>query len=240
MLAVAIDQAEAQAAQSFNEVATNLWANLSAVRPVVAGIVMIILGVGFLLYGYPLYKLLVIIIFAAAGFFVGIAASAALGLSPVIGMIAGPLVLGLLAWPLVRLAWGLLGGAAFAIVFAGFAKSSGVASQGYLYLIGSVSFLAGLIVTFLLVRPLIIILTSVTGALLLVEGSMQILAKLSPTTGERLAKSIADQPWIMIAIVLPIAIIGALLQFKHKQVVGEGGGGGGKKSRKSDKKGGDE
>jgi len=214
--------AEIQAVESLNAAIAGIRDNLLAVPPLVAGLVLIVLGVGLLVCGFPLYKWLVIVIFAGVGFFVGMAAGAALGVNPVIGMIAGALVLGLLAWPLVRAGWALVGGGAFALVFCGFAAASGVTTAAYLYIIGGVAFVAGLVTTFILFRPLIIIVTSAAGAGMLVQGTMQALTALWPATGEQMVILVRDRPWIFAAVVVPLATLGAILQFREKTPLGEG------------------
>ena len=214
--------AEAQAVQSLNTAVGNLWNNVSGLHPGVTGVALVLVGIGFLLLGYPLYKWLVILAFAAVGFFVGLAAAAAFNVDPMIGMIAGPLVLGLLAWPLHRIGWALLGGAAFAFVFGGYAGAAKlVTNQTYLYIIEGVSFVVGFIMTFCLFRPLIIIVTSVMGATMVFQGGLYILTVVHPATYKQLANALEERPWICPAVILPLAILGAILQARHGTPVGE-------------------
>jgi hypothetical protein len=229
---VDVEHAGSQSMKAFHEALQNAQDRLAAADPLLLALVMVILGAGFLVFGYPLYRFLVVVIFAVAGFFVGIAAAAALGIDSLFGMIAGPLVLGLLAWPLVRAAWATVGGGAFAMVFVGYAMASGVAAQSYLYLIGGVSFATGCVMTYMLVRPLIIIVTSVSGAVLLVNATVTILTRIDPSMEASVALPMKEHPWILVLAVAPVAAAGMLIQFRLKTAFGDGGGKGGKKGGK--------
>ena len=191
------------------------WSQLCTRLPWVAGLVLIVVGLAFLLYGYRVYKALVILVFAAVGGLVGMVVGACLGLSPLwglVGTILGALVLGFVAWPLHRVGWGLLGGAALAAVVVCFAEGAGVTTPAYLYVIAGVVFVLGVILAIWLFRPLLIIVSSLVGATLLVDGAVR-LTVIKPSFGEPICTFLKANDYVLAIVVLVLAGAGALMQW---------------------------
>lgn len=191
------------------------WGELCAQHPVVAGLVLLPFGLAFLLYGYRVYKALVILTFAIVGGLIGmfIGAHFALsGIAALLGMAGGALVLGLLAWPLHRVGWGLLGGTVSAVVFAGFATTAGVTVQAYVLVIGGLAFVLGMVLTVWLFRPLLVIITSLVGATLLVEGAVRLVV-LSPSFGEPICAFLKENAYVWLIVLLVLAGAGMLMQW---------------------------
>ena len=170
---LALEPAPANAAvaiPSLDALMRNLWDRFHALSPLEAGLLLLPIGLVFLLYGFKLYKLLVSVVFAGIGAGLGGALAAYLGWNVILGTIAGALVLGLLAWPLHRIAWGLLGGAILggAAVLLVSARSQ---DPILLAIVATVIFAGGFILTLLVMRPLIILVTAILGAAVLVRPS---------------------------------------------------------------------
>jgi hypothetical protein len=191
------------------------WSQLCTQFPWLVGLVLIVFGLAFLLYGYRVYKALVILVFAGVGGMAGMVVGGYLGLSPVgalVGTVLGALVFGFLAWPLHRIGWGLLGGAASAVVFVGFAGAAGVTTQAYLYVIAGVAFVMGVILTIWLFRPLLITVSSLVGATLLVDGAVR-LTVVKPSFGEPIYAFLRENEYVLIIVLLVLAGVGALMQW---------------------------
>lgn len=187
------------------------WENLLHYHPLMAAVLLIPVGIAFLLYGYRLYRWLVVIAYVGIGVVLGMAAAAYLGFNQSVGIMAGAIVLGVLAWPLHRAGWGLLGGILFAIVFREVSAVMGMEGQLQLALIGAVAFLVGVVLTVLLLKPLIVVITSVVGGTLLALGALSLVA-LWPALGGPVEKAIDARLYLPVFIVLVLAAVGSLLQ----------------------------
>jgi len=178
---------------------------------VAVGVIAALAGVAFLVWGYRLYRWLVVLIFVAIGIVAGMEAALALEFNQTIGIVAGSVLLGVLAWPAHRLGWGLVGGVVFALVLTGFASLMGIEGQVELALIGIVAFVAGAAVTLLLMKPLIIVITSLVGAALLVQGTMA-LVMLWPSVAKAVTRAVETRPYIVAVAGLVLASVGSAMQ----------------------------
>jgi O-antigen ligase len=139
------------------------------------------------------------------------------GLGGLLAMVAGALVLGLLAWPLHRAGWGLLGGAIFAVAAALLVKSQ-TASAVYVYVAAGAAFIAGLVLMVLLVRPLVILVTSVLGAVVVV-GAVLALVPLVPSFAEPVTSLLQGRPETAVILVAVLAALGFFLQWRDTSPV---------------------
>ena len=197
------------------ERAGTAWGQLCTQYPLVAALVLLPVGLAFLLYGYRVYKVLVILTFAIVGGLIGMTVGslfALTGLAPLVGMIVGALVLGFLAWPLHRIGWAILGGIVSAIVFASFAATAGVTVHAYILVIGGFAFVLGLVLTLWLFRPLLVIITALVGATLLVEGALK-LTVLRPSFGEPICEYLTANVHVLAIVLLALAGVGMLMQW---------------------------
>jgi hypothetical protein len=185
---------------------------LSAMHPLEAGLLLLPIGLVFLLYGFKLYKWLISVVYAGIGAVAGTALAAYLGWDVILGMIAGALVLGLLAWPLHRAGWGLLGGAVFGVAAALLMRTQ-TPNVTYTAIVAGVAFVGGSILTFLLMRPLIILVTSVLGAAVLVQGALR-LSLIQPVVGDPVMRTIEDKPYVAAILVALPALVGFILQWR--------------------------
>ena len=167
-----------QTQQAFELLRQDPWAALRDVHPVEAA-VLVIIGVAFLLYGFRIYKVLVIIAYAIVGVFLGAVVASGLNFNPLVGMIGGAILLGLLAWPLYLVGWGLLGGAVMACS-AVMVTQHFTPSPIYQGIAAAAAGVLGIVLTIMLMRTLVIIITSVVGAFLLVEGVLRLILLFPP------------------------------------------------------------
>ncbi|MFO8014190.1 MAG: hypothetical protein R6X20_12900 [Phycisphaerae bacterium] len=178
---------------------------------VAAAILSVLAGVAFLVWGFRLYRWLVVLIFVAIGIAAGVETAMYFGFNQSIGIIAGAVLLGVLAWPAHRLGWGLVGGVVFALVLAGLAGFMGIEGRVELLLIGVVAFVAGAAVTLLLMKPLIIVITALVGAALLTQGTIA-LTLLWPSVGATVVRAMDTRPYIPMVAALVLAAVGSAMQ----------------------------
>jgi hypothetical protein len=190
----------------------DLWRETLAVHPLEAGLLVLPVGLAFLLYGFRLYKWLVIVVYTAIGLFAGLALAAWLGFNPILCVIAGAIVLGVLAWPLHRAAWAVLGGAFFAALAAIFMLAQ--TREGWpVGVVAAAAFIGGLIATLLLMRPLIIIVTACCGAVLVVQALLR-LALLVPPFEDPIRAVFLAGPLALGSLVVIQAVLGIFLQWR--------------------------
>lgn len=212
MLSPEQQEAAQLAIPSLDALMRNLWDGFYALSPLEAGLLLVPMGLVFLLFGFKLYKLLVSLVFAGIGAGLGGALAACVGWSAILGMVAGALVLGLLAWPLHRIAWGFLGGAILggAAVLLLSARSQ---DPILLAIVATVIFAGGFILTLLLMRPLIILVTAILGAAVLVQAILR-LSLLAPSFGDPVASMLQAKPYLLAILVAIPAALGFLLQWR--------------------------
>jgi len=209
------------------------WANLLEYHPMAAAVLLVPVGIAFLLYGFRLYRWLVVLAYVGIGVVLGMAAALYLDFSEPAGIMVGAVVLGVLAWPLHRAAWGLLGGMLFAVIFVEIADVVNIRGATPLVLVGVVAFIAGVALTVLLMKPLIVVITSLVGAMFLALGTVS-LTEWWPLVGDPVGRVIAARRYIPVAIVLLLAAVGSVLQVLDTAESRK------KKKKKKRKKGGDD
>ena len=187
------------------------FANVMGDYPVVTVALLVPVGVAFLLYGFRLYRWLVVLAYVGIGVFLGMAAALYLGFSQPVGIMVGAVLLGVLAWPLHRAACGLLGGMLFAAIFIEIAGLMEIHGTMPLLLIGGVALVAGIALTVLVMKPLIVVMTSLAGALLVSLGTFY-LTLLWPAIGGPVNRVIDARAYIPVVVVLLLAAVGSVLQ----------------------------
>lgn len=187
------------------------FANVMGDHPLAAAVLLVPAGIAFLLYGFRLYRWLVVIAYVGIGVVLGMAAALYLNVNQSVGIMLGAIILGVLAWPLHRVAWGVLGGILFAWVFVEVAYMMDIRATMPLFLVGAVAFVAGIALTVLLLKPLIVVITSLVGATFVALGVLS-LTRWWPALGGPVERVIDMRPYIPVAIVLILAIVGSLLQ----------------------------
>lgn len=180
---------------------------------------LVLLGAAFLIFGYRWFKAFVIInaaiLGAVAGAWLGSILSDARNMPLTCG-IGGAIVLGLLAWPLLRYAVALMASAAGAV--AGFWAWQAIAAacgQNDLARHAWIGALVGLLLAgalaFLVFRAAVMLFTAVQGSLLAVAGVLALMISfglLSPP----LRQSLQREPYLLPAILAVPALLGFFVQ----------------------------
>jgi len=204
----------------------DLPGKLESFAPWQAALFVIPIGILFLLYGFRLYRVLAIVLFAMLGLVLGLVVAGLLQVNATAGMVVGALVLGVLAWPLVRLAWavtcGVLGAAIVGLVTWALVPSGGEVVWA---VAAGVGFLIGAVAGTVCFRVMVIVATSVYGGTLLVWGTLR-LTLLVPSIGDPVMASLAALPWLLGILVLVPGVFGVIAQLGDEKTLP-------KKSRKS-------
>ena len=191
--------------------------NLTAL-PMLAGGILCLIGVLYLLLGWRIFKFLLIINAAVFGTTVGGMLVVQAGYEDQwwIGMLAGGVVLGVLAWPLMKLFLALLGAAAGAL--------AGYVAFGYVVVaMGRADILpfawagavAGGMVMFLLTfvtfRFCVMVLTAMQGSSMLICGGLSLALKFG--THEKIAEFLGAYPLAWPGATLTLGTAGLIYQF---------------------------
>ena len=199
------------------------------------GLLLLAAGLVYMLYGWKVFKTLVIVNAGLVGLIVGhYLGSLGSGSMRWFGAIAGAVLLAALAWPLMKYAVSVMGAIAGGVL--GYGAWSAIAvSLGRQDLIpyawaGAVMGLIALgLMAFVILQMTVIIFTSLQGAIMAVGGLLSMLMK-HETIRQRLVDSFADNPALLPLLYAVPALIGWALQYatilkkaKKKQKAAGGG-----------------
>lgn len=192
-------------------------------------------GLVFLLRGWKVFKLLVALNAAAVGGVVGALVTIQLDMPSEwwIGMLIGAGVLGLLSWPLISIfiaVFGAVVGAALG--YSAFYQIVIQLRHGELVPYAWVSAIVGAvlvaILTFVIFRQCVVMLTAAQGASMLTAGVLGLLFK-HPTLHEIITINILQRPSLLFIALLSLTIVGLVVQFvntnREKQLVAKKAGG---------------
>jgi len=188
------------------------------------GILLMLVGAVYLMYGWSLHKGLVTLNAAALGGFAGAWIGDKAGY-PLAACLIGAVVVALLTFPLRKWAIAAMGGVCGIVVGMGVWRSAGldpqVAWAGAV--IGLISF--GL-ASFILLRGSLIMYTSIQGSLMFIIGLLGLILKYQDVT-PKVTHNMLSQPLILPIAVLVPTILGLVFQQLHSPPGKEGGKGGG-------------
>jgi len=181
---------------------------------------VLVLGAGliYLLQGWKIFKILVVVNAAILGVLVGNYLGGLLQgeKMPLFGSLAGAVLLGVLAWPLMKYAVSAMG--ALAGSFMGYALWHYLVhavGSGQLDRYAWVGALLGLVtlglLAFVIFRIVIEVFTSVQGAVCAVAGILALLLKFDRTS-ESLKEALTGNLHLMPLLVIVVAVIGFALQ----------------------------
>ena len=189
------------------------------------GILLMLVGAVYLMYGWSLHKGLVTLNAAALGGFAGAWIGDKAGY-PLAACITGALLVALLTFPLRKWAIAVMGGLCGIIVGVGVWRSAGLEQEMSWAgaVIGLISF--GL-ASFILVRGSLIMYTSIQGSLMFIIGLLGLILKHQDVT-PKVTHNMISQPLILPIAVLVPTLLGLVFQQLHSPPSKEGGKGGDK------------
>ena len=171
-------------------------------------------GVIYLVYGWRVFKVLVLINFAILGIFAGRYMGALLG-SGMWGAILGCLIMGIVAWPFMKYAVSVLGALAGAVIGLALCRSVGLPDQvmNFGVLIGMI---CGGFLAFSSFKMSIMLFTSLQGSGFLVIGTMALL-NAYPSMGLQLTNVVTQNQFLLPMLVILPTVVGVFMQFQLLQ-----------------------
>ena len=182
-------------------------------------VMLVICGVVYLIYGWKTVKVLV----AVNAAFVGVLLGCQLGTvlkgqhMPLIGAVAGAILFGALAWPLLKYAVSLMGGLAGSFLGYGlWHYATAVMDKPHLNEHAWVGALIGLLtlglLAFIVFRLTVVTFTCIQGAVMVVAGLLSLTMKYEPFRVDLHNSLVANKHLLPLLVIVP-AVIGFAIQY---------------------------
>lgn len=213
ILAQAVESASSSAAEEAFVPMESFWNYITSLDKVEA-VTFISFGVVCLMYGWRVFKILVVISFTLLGLFLGISVTNMIvGLNNhFVGGVVGMCVLGILSIPLMRYAVCILGALAGGILTSSIWYATPLAER-YIWAGALIGMVAGGMISFIIFKVAVILFSSLTGASLIVVGSLALLY-IYPGTSARLEQILFTKQWFLPTLLIAPTLIGLVLQNK--------------------------
>ena len=213
ILAQAVETASSGAAEEAVVPMESFWNYITTLNRAEA-VTFISFGIVCLMYGWRVFKILVVICFALLGVFVGVSVTDKIvGLNNrLVGGLVGMGLLGILSIPLMRWAVSVLGAIAGGILSSGIWYASGLPER-YILAGALIGMVGGGMISFIIFKVAVILFSSLSGACLIMVGSLAILY-MHPATSTRLEEIIFTKKWFIPTLLMAPTLIGLVLQNK--------------------------
>ena len=189
-----------------------IWTQITALTWLQA-VIAVSFGIVYLLYGWRIFRILVIICFGLFGMFLGIKFGAKTG-SEVWGGILGMAIFAGASAPLMKWCVSILGAVAGGLLTGGLWYAFGL-PQVYLWAGAAVGVVAGGMMSFIVLKSAVMLFTSLGGSLITIVGMLRLLdlyeaTKLEPT--QVIKNCVYNHNWFLpVALIVP-TIIGMFAQ----------------------------
>ncbi len=203
----------AQTTSAVNEASTGefvpideLWKTITSLQ-LLEALTFIAFGTICLMYGWRVFKTLVVISFGLIGMFAGTMAAAEISgeEQQVIGGILGLLMFAALSIPLMKWAVSILGAIAGAIVTAGLWYACSLPEK-YIWAGGLIGLVAGGMIAFIALKWAVMLFSCLGGSALVITGMLALL-NLWSKTDEQVYELVHERNWFLpVAIIVPAAI----------------------------------
>jgi hypothetical protein len=191
-----------------------IWEHITTLSWLQA-VLAICFGTVFILYGWRVFKILVVICFGLVGMFAGIRIGQRFD-SQIAGAIVGLVLLAAISIPLMRWAVSLLGAITGGILAAGLWYAFELPGQ-YILAGAAIGLVAGGMISFIVFRIAVMLFTSFGGGVLIITGLMTLVYQYEniqqPPT-ERLKDLFMNQTWFLPVLLLAPTVIGVIIQNK--------------------------
>jgi hypothetical protein len=221
LLATVTEETTGHSAELMNvdEVKQEFW-NLISQLDWRFALLMISVGVVYMLYGWRIFRVLVVISFGFIGLFLGILAGDRLSASQnaiIWGGLAGMVLLAVVSVPLMKWCVSVLGALAGGIVTGGLWIACGL-SQTYLPAGFIVGFIAGGLISFILLKVSVMLFTSLGGSLVMASGMLTLLHLyevhvIKPPT-QHIHDLVFMHDWFLPLVLIIPTVIGMIIQNK--------------------------
>jgi len=191
-----------------------IWEQIVALSWLEA-VLAISFGVVYMLYGWRIFKILVVICFGLIGLFAGIKVGQRFD-SQILGAVVGLFLLAALSVPLMRWAVSILGAVAGGTLTAGLWYACQLPEQ-YIWAGGLVGIVAGGMISFIVFKIAVMLFTSLGGGALIVTGLLSLLYQYEsiqdPPT-ENIKELFYNQSWFVPVLLMIPTAIGIIVQNK--------------------------
>ena len=216
LLATVTEQAPAKAAPLLDvgKAKEYLWAQITSTDWFIA-LLVISVGVVYLLYGWRIFRVLVVISFGFIGMLIGMLACEKLwplnGDAVLWGGVSGMILFAIFAVPLMKWCVSILGAISGGIMGGGLWLALGL-SENYVPAGFIAGFIAGGLISFIMLKISVMLFTSLAGSLITVTGFLSLLFQYAPMA-PKVEEYYNNQWFLPLALILP-TIAGMLLQNK--------------------------
>jgi len=203
-----------QNSQNLNAEALNfIWQQITDLSWLHA-VMAISVGVVYMLYGWRIFRVLVVICFGLAGMFLGIYAGTNFG-SEIWGGITGLTLFAIIAVPLMKWCVSILGAVAGGAMTGGLWYAFGLPLD-YIWAGAIIGVVAGGLISFILLKASVMLFTGLGGSVIMMIGVLSLLYQyetqiLNPPT-QYIYEYVHYRQWFLpVAIIIP-TIIGMIVQ----------------------------
>ncbi len=192
----------------------SLWGQVTTLSWLQA-VIAISFGVVYLLYGWRIFRAMVVICFGLVGLFAGIKIGARFD-SKILGAIIGLIVMGGASIPLMRWAVSLLGAIAGGIITSGLWYAFELPER-YILAGTLIGIIAGGMISFIVFKIAVMLFTSFGGGILIITGLLALVYRYEsiqdPPTAT-IKTMLYTHHWFLPALLLAPTIIGIIVQNK--------------------------
>jgi len=200
-----------------------MWEQITALSWLQA-LIAVSFGAVYLLYGWRIFKVLVVISFSLGGLFIGMEIGRQFD-NTLWGGVLGLFLLGLLCMPLMRWGVSILGAVAGGILTAAIWYAFELPEK-YILAGAIIGVVGGGMISFIIFRAAVTLFTSLGGGVLIIAGLLSLLyhyAALKNPAAFNLKELVFNHNWFLPALLFFTTGLGVFLQNKLMKKTGDGG-----------------
>ncbi|MCD6394347.1 MAG: hypothetical protein J7M40_12665 [Planctomycetes bacterium] len=189
-----------------------IWSQITALTWLQA-VIAVSFGIVYLLYGWRIFRILVVICFGLIGMYLGIKLGSKTG-SEVWGGVIGLAIFAGISAPLMKWCVSILGAAAGGLVTGGLWYAFNL-PQVYLWAGAAVGVVAGGMMSFIVLKASVMLFTSLGGSLITVVGMLQLLNlyyKTAPEVPTWVQNYVYNYNWFLPVVLIVPTMIGMIAQ----------------------------
>ncbi len=192
-----------------------IWKQITALSWLQA-VLAVSFGVVYQLYGWRIYRVLVVICFGLVGMFIGIQLGVKMQ-NPIWGGIFGLVVLAAASMPLMRWCVCILGAGAGGLMTGGLWYAFGL-PQIYIWSGAAVGVVAGGMISFIVLKAAVMLFTSMGGTIIVVTGALGLLQQYQVHVLQMASDKtdvyqwVHDLKWFLPAALIVPSLLGVYLQ----------------------------
>ena len=190
-----------------------IWTQITALTWLQA-VIAVSFGIVYLLYGWRIFRILVVICFGLFGMWLGIKLGAKTGNSEMWGGVLGLAVFAGVSAPLMKWCVSILGAAAGGLVTSGLWYAFGL-PEVYLWAGGLIGVVAGGMMSFIVLKASVMLFTSLGGSLITAVGMLGLLVQYEKTKEiptEWIHNCIYNYNWFLPVVLIVPTMIGMFAQ----------------------------